>query len=156
MRNKEKMNTVIITLMLFALTVSAVDLPIDIDVIGRDTGSGEAYTANVGVELFTSNAQEITRAINDFNSKKREELISGLFPPAAGEDMRSIHEQVTNAAAGTTIFSQPSDYTGIRMINEDSQIPALLIILLFTASIAGGFVLARTLMGHRKQEKDVH
>ena len=151
-------NCAVLIFMLSAvITAGAADLPIDIDIIGQDGGSGEAHTANVNVEILTPNANEITKAINEYNRQNREMLIFGLFTADGGDEALSKHEQVVESITDSALFSQPSNYTGMRMINEDNSIPVWVIIVLFATSITAGFILAYIIM-HRKrgQEQDVH
>jgi len=134
--------------------ISAVDLPIDIDIITGERGSGEAYTANVSTELLTPSAEEVSHAINEHNQQKREELASSLFLNETDETL-SIHEQVTNSSTQIALFTEPSDYSGMRMANDGSSISLWAIILLFTVCAIGGFILARILMERRNmKEKD--
>jgi len=150
------MSAFIITLLLGTFTASAVDLPIDIDIITGDRGSGEAYTANINTELLTPNAYEITQSINEHTHQKREELTSSLFLLSSDGEVLSIYEQIAASATNTALFSQPSDYSGMRMINDGSSIPLWIIISLFAICCIGGFVLARILMERRREKESVH
>jgi len=147
----------LITLLLIILSTAtpaiAADLPIDIDIIGQDTGTGEVHTANANVEILTPTAQEITQAINEHHQQKREEMISSLFVAGYDREALSLHDQMKKVVADSTLFNQPSDFTGVRTISEDSPTPTWAIIILFTVSVLGGFVLARVLMKHRKEDE---
>jgi len=131
-----------------------VDLPIDIDIIGGDRGSGEAYTANVSTELLTPNAGEVSQAINENIAQKREELSSSLFQSGSEDEALSIYEQITNSATESALFSNPTDYSGMRMANDGSTISLWVIILLFAVCAVGGFILARILMQRKNMEED--
>jgi len=146
----------LIILTLGSITVGAVDLPIDIDIIGQESGSGEAYTANTEVEIFTPNAQEITQAIDEHSQKTRETQVADIFLPDNSEETSSINEQITQSAANSVLFEQPANYSGMRMSGDDSPISIWVIIILFVVSIICGFVLARILIERRKREEDVH
>jgi len=139
-----------------ALTVGAVDLPIDIEVIGQDTGSGEAYSANRNIELFTPDSQEISSAIIEHAVKKRETTLSGLFTANNGEDIPNVHRQIEIAAHNADIFTEPSNYTGMRMISEDSSISTWMVMIIFAASIVCGFILAGIMVQRKRGEKNVH
>jgi len=153
---------VVITIMLTVpiattgiVTVSAVDLPIDIDVIGRDGGSGQAYTANVNVEILTPEAGEISEAINEHHRQSREAMSSELFYFDDNDELITQHEQITNAAVNSALFSQPSNYSGLRMARDDGAVPVWLIILIFAVSIALSLVIAYTIIHRRKHEEIV-
>ena len=139
---------------MYKRALASVDLPIDINIIGEERGSGEAYTANVGTELLTPNAQEVSQAINEFNHQKREELSSSLFLSESGDEVIGMHEQIANFAVNKALFSEPADYSGMRMANDGNPISLWVIILMFAVCAVGGFILARILM-ERKKEKDI-
>jgi len=147
---------IIIVLLIGTYTASAVDLPIDIDIISQDRGSGEAYTANVSTELLTPKAQEVSQAINEHNHQKRNELSSSLFVSDSNDELLGIYEQITNSATGVALFSEPSDYSGMRMISDGNSISPLIIVLLFAVCAVGGFALARILLERRKDKNNVH
>jgi len=133
---------------------NAVDLPIDIDIISGERGSGEAYTANVSTELLTPNAEEVSQAIDEHNAQRREDLASSLFLSEADEAL-SIHEQITSSSTRTALFSEPSDYSGIRTTNDGSAVSLWAVILLFAVCAVGGFILARILTERKNaKEKD--
>ncbi|MDR2600004.1 MAG: hypothetical protein LBC73_06975 [Oscillospiraceae bacterium] len=135
----------------------AVDLPIDIDFIGQDTGSREAHTENVNVDILTPTAREMTQAINDYNSQTREILVSKLFVDNICDEILNNHEQIIKSATSSALFAEPVDYYGIRMAYESSSISIWVIIALFGVSVIIGFVLAHTLMQRRRDiEQDVY
>ena len=142
-----------VTIATSTLSASAVDLPIDIDVIGRDGGSGQAYTANVNVEILTPEAGEISEAINEHHRQSREAMASELFYFDDTDELITQHEQITNAAVNSALFSQPSNYSGLRMARDDGAVPVWLIILIFAVSIALSLVIAYTIIHRRKREE---
>ena len=96
---------ILILLTFCSFNAGAVDLPIDIDVIGQDGGSGEAYTANVNIELLTPRAQEMTQAIVESNLQKREELVSSLVLSTNEDKVLNYNEQVLSYTANSSLFS---------------------------------------------------
>jgi len=151
---------IIITTIIFMAIFSggkiaiAVDLPINIDVITQDVGIGEAHTANRNIEVFTPNARQLSRAINEHATQRRETKLSDLFAEY-GSRVTSKSEQITSAAHNLALFAEPLNFSGMRMVMDDDSIPVWLIVLIFTISTVGGFVLAALLI-QRKRGTNVH
>ncbi|MCL2248081.1 MAG: hypothetical protein FWC13_02310 [Oscillospiraceae bacterium] len=132
----------------------AVDLPIDISVINQDVGTGEAHTANRNIEILTPNAGEITRAIGEQSARQRETAILGLFLESGNQTVIK-YEQISSAAYGFGLFSEPTDFSGTRVVTEDNSISTWLVVVIFSLSAIGGFLLA-VLLIQRKRGANVH
>ncbi|MDR2570208.1 MAG: hypothetical protein LBD23_07905 [Oscillospiraceae bacterium] len=144
---------IIIFLLINSLTADAVDLPIDINVIGQDSGSGEAHTANVNVDILTPTAKEITQAIIERNRQNREAMRSDLFTVIDNDVTLSEYEQILISATTITIFNNPSNYNRTHIPTDDNLFSMWIVVSLFATSVFGGFFLAYILM-QRKKEKE--
>jgi len=150
---------IILTLICMALlsvgaVATAVDLPIDIDLITQDGRSGEAHTAGRNVEVLTPSAGEISRAINEHFTQRRDMKLTDLFTEY-GSGLLSKYEQITRTAYSFALFSEPTNFSGMRAVAEEDFIPTWLIVIIFVFSAVCGFILA-AILKQRKRGKNVH
>ncbi|MCL2221565.1 MAG: hypothetical protein FWC20_05390 [Oscillospiraceae bacterium] len=150
---------IILTLICMALlsagaVAGAVDLPIDIELITQEAGTGEAHTAGRNVEVLTPSAGEISRAINEHFTQRRDMKLTDLFTEY-GSGLLSKYEQITSAAYSFALFAEPANFSGMRAAAEEEFMPTWLIVIIFVFSAVGGFVLA-AILKQRKRGTNVH
>jgi hypothetical protein len=138
------------------LTVHAVDLPIDIGIIGQQQDAGDAITVRFGIDLFTQRSRAITEQIVEDYQKESERLTQDLFVTTS-EIRPDMRNQIAAEADAFNMFAVPINYSATATVTNDTQIQTWMMILLFGICAVAGFVLAQVSKAHRKgREKNVH
>ena len=132
------------------------DLPIEEDEFTQVEGmTPRAVTVSRGVDLFTENSREITKAMVTQRDARREEALTGLFNPYLQRDElegdeRLMHHVVTSELFRDGVFFREGG--PIETVEDDS---ILMIVMVLIISGLVGFIIAKLSL-QRKEGENVH
>jgi len=142
--------------LLLSSVAYAVDLPIDIEAIGRQAGVANPAPARFGAHLFTDDAQRINALMAEQVSR-RQEIATYLFAYAPLGYTIEPHAQFMSAVADAALFDAPISISRANVYSEEDALPIWLIISVFAVCAVGGFIWALVSSTKRKERgRNVH
>ena len=144
-------------LLLLSVTALAVDLPVDIDIIGQvgEGGRREAVTARFGIDLFSPTADEVNQALTEQVYERREAVVSGLFEEPHTHQEVDIEAQVFQAAQESNLFAQPMQGMRAGTVEAEETFSVWLIALVLFCAAIGGFLIAQAMLSRKGREDNV-
>lgn len=140
---KKKMLLVIMFIMALSPIgiIYAVDLPIDINAIGREGEQTTAFTQRIGADLFTEDAQRINEVFAR-RIEQRQKSYVYLFEDIFYHYMPDMQEQILNAAINFALFDQPLNISSFGTTEAEELLPDWLIALVLAICGIIGIMLA--------------
>jgi len=138
------------------MTAKAEELPIDIDAIRQPEGYGDAVTARPNIDLFTESSKKVSAYMAEQARYKREIATEALFEAIHFGQTTDAHQKLTDTAGDFALFSQPVNYSNVKMPAETAFMPLWLMILLFAACAVCGFTVARIIAQRKGKKAIVH
>ena len=140
--NKKTFAILSLVIILFISTsVSATDLPIDINAIGRQGQSTGSVMPRIGANLFTDDARRVNEVFAE-RIRSRQETSRYLFAVVPRNYIPDPHVQLTNIAAELSLFAVPVNFNNFTALEEPEPLPIWITVSIFLACIIAGFVLA--------------
>jgi len=148
--------SIAILLLFPRISVQAVDLPIDIDVIGgQDEESVDAITTRHRVDLFSERSGQVNEVLAEQIQNLRDSIQADLFEDQQVEYVTDINVQIVRAASDADLFSQPVRVVEGGQTEADSSISIWLIMPLALGCVVLGVFLAKK-VAVRKKEHEIN
>ena len=132
-------------------------MPVDTTAPGEQTYSSNAITADFKIDLFSSESQQVTEAIEQEKQAIRTDINAEIFGAAMDAETISTKEELTASADELSLFSTPLSYNTVPSLEGASKISPFLVAALLVAGAGGGFFVAQMVRKQKKKgESDVH
>ena len=121
------------------ITISAEDLPIDINAINRQGNQERQITTRIGANLFTRDSQRINEALAEL-IYIRQGIASYLFTEVAPLYETELNAQIMSAAQN--LFSQPANFSNIHPPPLEEQMSMWIVVPIVALGATAGFIWA--------------
>jgi len=156
MQKKRIVCALCVLFLLWPIVASAVDLPIDIDVIGQidaEGGRREAVTARFGIDLFSPAADEVNLALENQFRMRQLRVTLGMFRSPFAHQEVDVEAETLRAAQESDLFAQPMQAIRAVAVEAEETFSTWLIVVIMLCAAGLGFLIARA-MGKRREQED--
>lgn len=158
MRKKIPTLTIITLLLLSPVSAFAVDLPIDIETIGRqDEDRQYAITVLHEIDLFSETSQAQSEMLAGQHERERVAAELSVFTEPHTLYVAEPNETLLRAAIEYQLFSEPLQRRSFTLVEEDPGISLWVTIPIFIfAAILGLIIAIKTTARKKEREANVH
>ena len=138
-------------------TNNPIDLPINIDAIGRTVQPGVALSMRfIELDLFSATSQMVNTAIDEQLRHSRTAMGDSLFETFEAVRAVDVNDQIYTTAQNLNLFAEPMRIRQIGEASQSDDIPVWIAISALLSCAVLGYFIAKSVIQRKEGKPNVH